>query len=313
MTELHSHSSEFVERHGDDDFKLIHGIGPGIESRLHAAGIHSYAQLAALTPEQMAAQVGNLIGMSAARVVQQDWIGQARQLAAESNAAEIDLAVPNSHQHYGSFSIELLLDKNNNVRRTKVLHIQSLAEDTWAGWEEARLLKFISKNAALNILAQQAASISELMQETEQPEPTEVLVQKLAPAVTDVAGQMRLAGTAVKVADDTGGQRFVYSNQLFNINLTLDLVDLQAPRDVPLGYSAIVYAKKVGGGSRQMVGSSEGTLLPADRVSLDVKGIQLSSGVYRIETFVELKPPVKIAKPDQGLMAMTEGSLLHII
>ncbi len=296
-----------------ENFTLIHGIGPGIEGRLHAAGILTYAQLAALTPEEVAALVSNLVGMSAARVVQQDWIGQARQLAAESDEAEIDLAVPNSHQHYGSFSIELLMDKNNSVRRTKVLHIQSLAEDTWAGWEEARLLKFISENAALNIFAQQAAPSSEPMQETEQPEPTEVLVQKLAPIVTDVAGQMRLAGMAVKVADDTGGQRFVYSNQLFKINLTLDMADWQAPRDVPLGYSAIVYAKKVGGGSRQMVGSAEGSLLPAERVSLDVKDIQLSSGVYRIEAFVQLKPPVKSAKPAQGLMAMTEGSLLHII
>jgi hypothetical protein len=313
MAELQSHSSEIVEHQIDDDLKLIHGIGPGIESRLHAAGIHTYEQLAALTPEQITAQVGNLVGMSTNRVVQQDWIGQARLLAAEYDEIKIDIAVPNGHQHYGSFNIELLLDQKNNVRRTKVLHVQSLTEDTWAGWETARLFKFICKNAALNIITQHEVPISEPRLETEQQETTEAPVQKIVPVITAFGGQMRMADMVVGAANNNGGQHFIFSGQQFTINLTLDLADLQAPRDIPLGYSARVYAKKVGGGLRQMVGSSEGTLLPAERVSLDIKGIQLPSGFYRIEAFVELKPPVKSAKPDQGLMAMTEGSLLHII
>jgi hypothetical protein len=311
MAELRTQSSETETDPGDQDFKLIHGIGPGIETRLHAAGIHTFEQLAALTPEDITARVGHLIGMSTERVKQQDWIGQAHQLVKETGQVGHDLAASNSHQHYGSFSIELLLDQNNTVRRTKVLHVQSMVEDAWAGWEDARLLNFIKENADLNLMTQSEALFNE--PEKSIPESATISPQKMGPSNFGFAGQMHMADMVVEVAEKKGGQHFIYSSQPFTIILTLDLTDLQVPRDTPFGYSATIYAKKVGGGSRQVIGSSTGEFLPNDKISLDVSGIQLSSGVYRMEAFVELMPPVKSPKPVQGLMAMSEGSLLHIL
>src|SRR5207342_3218433 len=46
-------------------------------------------------------------------------------------------------QHYVSFHIELLLDVDNSVRRTKVHHHQSDTDEAWAGWDEDRLLALL--------------------------------------------------------------------------------------------------------------------------------------------------------------------------
>ena len=44
---------------------------------------------------------------------------------------------------YATFVIELLLDEHGNVRRTRVVHVQTGTEQKWAGWDEERLLSFI--------------------------------------------------------------------------------------------------------------------------------------------------------------------------
>ena len=60
-----------------DDFTLINGIGPTFDRRLKAAGIRTFAELAALSPEAVAA----IIGWQPQRVINDDLIGQARRLA----------------------------------------------------------------------------------------------------------------------------------------------------------------------------------------------------------------------------------------
>jgi len=64
--------------HEPDDLKVIKGIGPEIERRLHEAGIMSFAQLAALTP----ADLENILGSMIKRLAnEQDLLDQARELA----------------------------------------------------------------------------------------------------------------------------------------------------------------------------------------------------------------------------------------
>lgn len=64
----------------DDDFTVINGIGLTFDRRLKAAGIRTFAQLAALTPEQIA----SIIGWTAQRVLADDLVGQAQALAKTS-------------------------------------------------------------------------------------------------------------------------------------------------------------------------------------------------------------------------------------
>jgi extracellular elastinolytic metalloproteinase len=151
-----------------DDFQLINGIGPTMKNRLHNAGILTYAQLAALTPEEIIAKLG-LSAMSAKNVVKQDWVGQARQLAPapEQELTEIEALAEEQvegrepieaqnvddssvgRQHYATFTVELLLGEESEVRRTRVKHIQEGEQETWAGWEDGRLVSFFVEHASL--------------------------------------------------------------------------------------------------------------------------------------------------------------------
>ncbi len=61
----------------EDDLSALRGIGPVISGRLYASGIRTFAQLAAMNAEEVA----QITGVSPSRVTNNDWIGQARELA----------------------------------------------------------------------------------------------------------------------------------------------------------------------------------------------------------------------------------------
>jgi predicted flap endonuclease-1-like 5' DNA nuclease len=63
-----------------DDLKKISGIGPGIEKTLHELGIYHFRQIAQLTPDHVAWIDHHL--RFRGRIQREDWIGQARKLAA---------------------------------------------------------------------------------------------------------------------------------------------------------------------------------------------------------------------------------------
>jgi predicted flap endonuclease-1-like 5' DNA nuclease len=65
-----------------DDLQRISGIGPGIEKTLHELGIYHFRQIAGFTPENVL-WVDRRLRFKG-RIEREDWIGQARQLAAES-------------------------------------------------------------------------------------------------------------------------------------------------------------------------------------------------------------------------------------
>jgi len=63
-----------------DDLTAIDGIGPGLEKKLNAAGISSYAQLAALSDDDIERLENEIIRFSG-RIKRDDWVGQAKKLA----------------------------------------------------------------------------------------------------------------------------------------------------------------------------------------------------------------------------------------
>jgi hypothetical protein len=46
-------------------------------------------------------------------------------------------------QPYETFVVELLMDEQRQVRRSRVVHVQTGAEEQWPGWDEERLLRFV--------------------------------------------------------------------------------------------------------------------------------------------------------------------------
>ncbi|MGH6944922.1 MAG: hypothetical protein ACREH6_11955 [Geminicoccaceae bacterium] len=63
-----------------DDLKQIRGIGPGIEKTLHGLGIYHFHQIAQFTPDNVA-WVNQRLRFKG-RIEREDWIGQAKKLAA---------------------------------------------------------------------------------------------------------------------------------------------------------------------------------------------------------------------------------------
>ena len=55
--------------------------------------------------------------------------------------------------------MELLLGEESEVRRTRVKHIQEGEQETWAGWEDGRLVSFFVEHAALRTPADQSNNL----------------------------------------------------------------------------------------------------------------------------------------------------------
>jgi predicted flap endonuclease-1-like 5' DNA nuclease len=70
--------SKSVEK--KDDLTAIGGIGPALAKKLNAAGISSYAQLAALSDEDIQRLETDVIRFSG-RIKRDDWVGQAKKLS----------------------------------------------------------------------------------------------------------------------------------------------------------------------------------------------------------------------------------------
>jgi len=88
MDRKDSRTSQTIEPSEFNDLKLINGIGSAVERRLHGVGIYTFAQLAALSPADIAASVAGLSGLTSERIIKQNWIGQARNLATGLTATE---------------------------------------------------------------------------------------------------------------------------------------------------------------------------------------------------------------------------------
>ena len=62
-----------------DDLKQLSGVGPALEKKLHEAGVTTFAQIAAWTPEDVAAMDEKLSFKG--RIEREGWIEQAKELA----------------------------------------------------------------------------------------------------------------------------------------------------------------------------------------------------------------------------------------
>ena len=280
-----------------DDFKLIHGIGPGIEKRLHAAGILTYAQLADMTAEQVLSALGDVIGLTAKRVVDQDWINQAASMAADEQSEED--AGPVSRQHYASFMVELLLDGENYVRRTRAVNIQTKAEETWASWEEDRLLDFIATNAGLRL------------SDTE-PAEAEIDAGGSGTPQRMLAGKPSIEEFITVTNADDSPQRLLVERQPFGISMTLDLSSVSSPEDETLDYATTIFAKKLGSGERYHIGDANGSITSGDKVNIRMNDLSLPGGVYRLEAAVNIGiAPLEASTPNI-LSLFTEGNLVQV-
>jgi predicted flap endonuclease-1-like 5' DNA nuclease len=324
------YSKEFIlmkSRHAyhvTDDLKRINGIGPAIERRLHEADILTFGQLAALTPVKIASLVSDLAGMSAERIAELDWPGQARELAAESVPVEThhdvtDEGNPGNRQHDVSFTVKLLLNEDHSVRRTQMVDNRSRVREQWAGWNASRMEAFICQQADLRLPAAEPVPAVTVEAECEPAvEPAPETLPSATPAAepqaptptkTDPGSTLHLLELEVLPADGNRPHRVFRHGLPFSVRLRLDLTRAGLPKDEPLNYTATVYVKALGGGPRQAMGEARNTIIPTnEHLTVFVPSRLLPKGSYH------LVPEVTVSRrsPEPEIEAKLEGGILQV-
>jgi hypothetical protein len=87
----------------------------------------------------------------------------------------------------------------------------------------------------------------------------------------------------------------------------LDFVDVVSLTGAQLIYRATVNYKQVGG-QHHPVCESTGTLILSDCVDVEISGISLQRGIYRLNAFVK----VALDEISPGMMASLTGDLLNV-
>lgn len=220
--------------------------------------------------------------------------------------------LPSERYHPATFTIEILLDDNNNVHSTHVLHVQSRREYIWSDWPGAELVDFLGQSAGVTF-----ASDEPILANTEEPEQAPALATDSG-TPTSVGAKPALAGTLhlreIKVLTDGSSEpcRLLPRDQPFDVCLTLDLSELTVPSNSPLNYKASICRKSRQFPSGQVIREAEGTIKPADTVTIDLKGTLFPGGSYRLAATVALALPDTEPTSQPDLVAEIEGYRVRV-
>jgi hypothetical protein len=302
MATKHRHEPETLGTLQEGDFRRISGIGPGIEQRLKAAGIKTFDQLASLSPEEIVVTLNGLVGITRERIIQQDWGGQAGKFALEVKKAEPQEEVEDisERQHYRSFMIELLLDEERNVRRTRAVHVQGGEKESWAGWSPVRLTNWMAIQAGLpeTNKEEQAAPGGYSEKMTTHPQQLE--------------GNLKISEAEVTNVETSHPDRVFWLGEPFILRITLDLSQVTSPPDETLSYRAIAKAKKLVTGQEITLGETRGECYQGQEITLSFPVTGLEEGAYRLETAVGVFPAGYLYPEQLGLQALSEGGLILV-
>jgi hypothetical protein len=296
-----------------DDFQKIAGIGEAIERRLHDAGILSYQDLAARSPEQIAARLAGMAGLSPARIASQDWTGQARQLA----GATAPPLPSEPNQHYASFHIELLLDVDNSVRRTKVHHHQTGNDEAWPGWDEDRLLALLRDHIPLMAPQQPAEAVDRPspatptanQQETAAPPRSEPETVNLP--VSPPSSSLRIE--ELGLIRDSQRIHIAAPSEPTSIRVTFRMNRTSARQDATLDFTADVTARsRLGDSQHWPLGTARGAVRVDEPLSVELAGPPLPRGLYRLEATVLIYPADHAPDSEPLQSRRTSGALIEV-
>jgi hypothetical protein len=275
-----------------DDFRKIDGIGRILERRLWDAGILTYNDLGQRTPEEIAAILPSTAGISTERIASQDWTGQARELAEHPP----EPSVP--RQHYAAFYVEFLLESDNSVRGTRVHHHQTDARESWAGWDEEKLLTFLRDRIPLPATATPAADTPAA--DTPAADTPGADTPAYAPALEPASAGQSLApvpgwlpswSLAIEeLAPIHDGQpsHTLPSDEPRSVRLTMRIDPAGTPIHDSFDFAATIAARRFAGHDRLPLGTTHGTVRASDPVSVEVTGPALPADLYRLVATVDI-------------------------
>jgi hypothetical protein len=269
-----------------DDFREITGIGATYERRLHDAGILTYQDLAARSPEQLA----EVTGVSAARIASENWTGQARRLSGPSGPLPSEPSQP-----YVSFHIELLLGIGDSVRRTRVHHHQSNTDFAWSGWDEDRLLALLREHIPLTA-SRQPTETTDLQSSAAPPAsrpeaaaPSTSLPETVSPPIGLIPSALRIDEFALIHE----GQRTCTwaPGEPASVRLSLHISRTRTLRAGAFDFAAAITARgKLGDRQRLPLGTVQGTIRVGEPLSVDLIGPPLPRGLNRLEAALLIYP-----------------------
>jgi hypothetical protein len=298
--------------------------------------------------------------VTADRIARLEWVKQARKLASEKaktgKTKKVALA---NRQHYENFTVEVLIGASKEIRRVRVVHVQSGDIDTWAGWEAQRLIDFLARHigepiraagsdrlplvkpitdSTAAIATPQSLGVATKAISTPHNNPvhahserstSELAVlasptlanlpsepnhhQIVAPSATAKLGdEIRLLGWKTLLNNTEQSSHSLPQNHPFDVLLNVDLNHSSIPTTSQLNFNVMLYARKLGTGTRQLIGITHKIQIFNSIVTLTVSHITLLQGVYRLEALVTLK----LGEPEQRhaaeRMAVLETSPLLI-
>jgi len=250
------------------DLTQIHGIGPGVARRLSDAGIDDLTALAAADPNAVAAALRGLPIVSNERI--QEWIEAASRLAPPRSDTPSD-----NGQHYATFRLELLLDPRNEVRRTRVNHVQSGAEENWAGWAAERLLRFVVENAGLQ---SSPATVGDG-------------VEASTAAETESSGP-RLHDLDIVDPRTSESRHIVHRGQDYDVRFGVAIGDQSGGRPEMARLTTTLYARSLVGEQRYPLARHATTQPLGSELDLSigvVPAATLNPGAYRLEVELDIE------------------------
>jgi hypothetical protein len=304
---------------GADDLTRIRGISTKIASRLYDAGILTFAKLAAMSADEIIARIGSQSGTSAETIIRRDWIGQARDLASETQSeskagpdspGELrdSTATESNGLRRADFAVTVQLDAANSVIQTHVMHMQSGSEEMWDGWVEERLLSFFIQRAYLSLAetaVMAAAAGAGAQQAMTLPNPAQAFRQQSSQTVSSHKLE-------VVTSNPDLNSQLLRHNQPFSVRLSLDLTSIATLGASPLAYTATVYAKNFSGKHAQMLGEVYGAITPAENVTLYVGGLTLPQGAYRLGASVIIDSTGHDRARGSNFITYMEGGILLV-
>lgn len=319
-----------------DDLKVIHGIGHVTEIRLQDNGIRTFTQLAMQSPEDIATLLGNI---SASEIRKQRWILQARRFAGKKTKGvkpnRVEKSDATHHQHYQNFTLEFLLDEKNRIRRLRVTHIQSGDVDTWTGWCLKEISQFLTRHAGVRIpythpvpqkhlVPSPANKKAEPAQETINPFPLlpvepaiqaqPIVIHSLPPDVPPpptINHPLQLLKWVNSLPDSDNPIQSISQGSNFDVQIILDISKTSLFDCHHLAVTGMLFAKKLGSGSRQVVGETQLVIPYTPIITLGIHNTSLTSGIYRQEALVTLRSAEGITPPTE-IDASFQGGIFQV-
>lgn len=248
--------------HPDDQLEQIDGIGPVVARQLRKNGITTVEELAGKELLEVVQLVAGIRGMTESRIAGEDWLGQARALAREEEAAGSGGGLDG--QEYRVLKVELLLDPQKEVRRTTV---SALADPDnyaqWAGWNLERLGATLLEIAGIPPVAGEPSA--------PEPEPKEVEEDHL----------IRSASLSTESLAPTRAEHIFHRDEQFRIHLHIDLAEKQFA--APVQHVTRLYVRNLDSERRIFLRELQGEAGAPGPLDIHLNARLQDAGVYRLE------------------------------